>query len=1089
MPKGGGWAHHRKRDEADDDDDPGELAQAPPDELVKPAGIENGPTPPFGTLCGLFEQFESITRNKHKKNEKKGEVLARFFERWRSDVGPDLYPIVRLMLPERDNRRRTYNLKEQKLAKALISALDIPPNNSTALKLINWKVPTAQDPGAGEFAAVAQEVIKSRSMVVRRVSDTSIDVVNEILDELSHTRGAAIDVQGHKRSLQAEHARILKRCVQKMTPSEMKWLIRIILRDLKIGMGEKTIFDRLHPDANHLFNTCSDIMRVCWTLHDPHHRLPNEDFTVKPMRVFRPMLSWRSQRNLADVVKMMRRGRGPRDMAQRALKPGEYAPDEFIIEEKLDGERIQMHKVGSKYGYWSRNNKEYTYLYGHDASNGSLTPYIQDCLPPEVEEIILDGEMLVWDPNIGKYMAFGNLKTFAITRHFGESDPRPCFKVFDILYLKGKGGEGQALLDKSLWQRKKLLGQLIKHKQGVMEIADCAKGSTAEDIREYLERIVEERGEGLVVKHPLSFYNLGAREESWIKIKPDYMDELGEKIDGLVVGGYWGQGGRSGYLASYLIGLRDEVDGKLVVRSFAKVGSGLNRADYARIIEKTRDKWKDVDRRKPETVPSWFKTVNEWPDVLIEPSASFVIEIKAAEIVGGVDYGAGMTLRFPRAIKIREDKDPVEDSMDFQTVQLFRSGPKKRSIGDEFSSKNKAARFSKSTKATSVSAAVDNVEVRSDIFAGVTFFIFSTKPASLKDELQKKVVEHGGAFIQKIPDEDKDRIVVASDYTGIKSRKGGKTVDVYDPKWILDSIAQGRRLPPRKKYLVHATDETAASAAYAGSDDDGDAAMRSDEDAKPALSPSPSAAGERKPYSQMYRDLGEAALDSEDSPETQSDDDAYRIAQIRRMKISDSADEHEEEPEFGGFEAHFPRKGAMPAPVNEVNRDVARLGFESTDGSQGTEDLFGSAQVDKLKLDPDALTDAPVGLGAGAGDDAQMAFDPAFLFRPLVAYFDTAENAAQNGLQASGKPERIQARADSELNKARDAFTREHGTATSSLADPALTHIVVSKLVPERYGALVARTAQPRYRRLVTSEWVHSCVEEEDLMDEEDYKP
>ncbi|GAA5823391.1 hypothetical protein JCM3770_006850 [Rhodotorula araucariae] len=1089
MPKGGGWSHHRRAE--DNDDDGGDLEQASPDELVKPAGIENGPAPPFGTLCGLYEQFESITRNKHKKHEKKGEVLARFFELWRSEVGPDLYPVVRLLLPDRDNRRRTYNLKEQKLAKAIIAALDIPQNNSAALKLINWKVPTAKDPGAGEFAAVAQEVIKSRSMVIRRVSDTSIDEVNEILDELSHTRGAVIDPKGNKRSLQAEHARILKRCVQKMTPSEMKWLIRIILRDLKIGMGEKTIFDKLHPDAAHLFNTCSDIMRVCWKLYDPHCRLPHEDFTVALNSVFRPMLCWRSQRNLAEVVKIMRRGRGPRDAGMRELKPGEYAHDEFIIEEKLDGERIQLHKKGSAYMYASRKGTIYTNLYGADATSGSLTPFIQDCLPPEVEDIILDGEMLVWDPNIGKYMAFGNLKTFALSKHFGDSDPRPCFKVFDILYLKGKGGEGQALIDKSLWQRKKLLGQLINYKQGVMEIADCAKGSTVDDIREYLMRIVEERGEGLVIKHPLSFYHLGAREVSWIKIKPDYMDELGEKIDGLVVGGYWGKGGRSGYLASYLIGLREEVGGKLFVRSFAKVGSGLNRADYAWIIEKTRDKWKDVDRRKPETVPSWFKTVNEWPDVLIEPKDSFIIEVKASEIVVGVDYGAGMTLRFPRAVKIREDKDPVDDSMDFQTVQLFRSGPQKRTIGDEFSSKGKSARFSKSTKATSVSAAVDGVEVRSDIFAGVTFFIFSTKPASLRDELQEKVVENGGSFIQRIPDEDKDRIVVASDYTGIKSRKGGKTIDVYDPKWVLESIAQGRRLPPRKRYLVHATDETAASPAYLDSDDDSDAVMQSDEDAKPSvLSPSPSAAGERKPFSQMYRDFGEAVVDSEDSPETQSDDDADRIAQIRRMQGGGDTD-GDDVREFGGFEAHFLRKGAMPAPVNEVNRDVARLGIDSDSISQNIEDLLGSGQVDKLKLDPDALTDAPVGLvaGAEAAGRVEMDYDPARLFRPLVAYFDTAENAAKNDLPPTDKPERIQARADSELIKACDAFTREHGTATTSLSDPALTHIVVSKLVPERYGALVARTAEPRYRRLVTSDWVHSCIEEEGLMDEEDYKP
>lgn len=85
-----------------------------------------------------------------------------------------------------------------------------------------------------------------------------------------------------------------------MTPGEMKWLIRIILRgeflalvglaatstahttcvypplDLKIGVGEKTILDRLHPDAMSVFNTCSDIMKVCYDLYDPDYRVPKE---------------------------------------------------------------------------------------------------------------------------------------------------------------------------------------------------------------------------------------------------------------------------------------------------------------------------------------------------------------------------------------------------------------------------------------------------------------------------------------------------------------------------------------------------------------------------------------------------------------------------------------------------------------------------------------------------------------------------------------------------------------------------------------------------------------------------------------------
>lgn len=62
------------------------------------------------------------------------------------------------------------------------------------------------------------------------------------------------------------------------------------------------------------------------------------------------------------------------------------------------------------------------------------------------------------------------------------------------------------------------------------------KGTTVTDLTRNLKKVVEERGEGLVVKHPWSNYHLGGRENVWVKLKPDYMDELAESIEGMVIG-------------------------------------------------------------------------------------------------------------------------------------------------------------------------------------------------------------------------------------------------------------------------------------------------------------------------------------------------------------------------------------------------------------------------------------------------------------------------------------------------------------------------------------------------------------------------
>lgn len=75
------------------------------------------------------------------------------------------------------------------------------------------------------------------------------------------------------------------------------------------------------------------------------------------------------------------------------------------------------------------------------------------------------------------------------------------------------------------------------------------KGTTTKDMTKQLKKVVEERGEGLVIKHPWSNYHLGGRESVWVKLKPDYMDELAESISGMVIGEFLGARSRCWWLS------------------------------------------------------------------------------------------------------------------------------------------------------------------------------------------------------------------------------------------------------------------------------------------------------------------------------------------------------------------------------------------------------------------------------------------------------------------------------------------------------------------------------------------------------------
>lgn len=236
--------------------------------------------------------------------------------------------------------------------------------------------------------------------------------------------------------------------------------------------------------------------------------------------------------------------------------------DEFWIEEKLDGERMQLHmrddgRGGREFAFYSRKGKDYTYLYGSslDDENSSLTRFLKDAFHEGVENIILDGEMITWGMEADKMVGFGTLKTAAISEQRNpyqtNTGIRPLFRVFDCLYLNDK-----QLTSYTLRERRNALQTAVKNVYRRLEIHDYQPATSTTEIETELRRVVAESSEGLVLKNPGSAYTLNDRNNDWMKVKPEYMTEFGESLDVVVIGGYYGGGKRGGILASFLCGLR-----------------------------------------------------------------------------------------------------------------------------------------------------------------------------------------------------------------------------------------------------------------------------------------------------------------------------------------------------------------------------------------------------------------------------------------------------------------------------------------------------------------------------------------------------
>ncbi|KAK3322207.1 hypothetical protein B0H66DRAFT_574522 [Apodospora peruviana] len=793
---------------------------------------------PGGGGGGARKGFRGNAPSKMSYHEQRRHIIERFMSRWRSDVGNDFYPAMRLILPDKDHDRGVYGLKENTIGKVLVKVMKIDKNSEDGYNLMHWKLPGGGQSGGKSASRTAGDFAAKRQMRTTP-GDLSVGDVNVMLDRLAGASG------------EGEQVPIFEEFYRRMNAEEMMWLIRIILKDMRVGATERTFLGLWHPDAEALFSVSSSLRRVCWELYDPEVRLEQQQTGVKLMSCYQPQLA---QFQMTSTF-----GKLVANLGVTEDEP------EFWIEEKLDGERMQMHmkedeKVpgGLRFEFWSRKAKDYTYLYGTGLQddNSALTRHLGKAFHPGVRNLILDGEMITWDPEIGKMVPFGTLKTAALEQQKNpfQSGPRPLYRVFDILLLNDK-----TLTEYPLYERHGALEASVVDVPQRLEIHPYEKATSADAVEPLLRKVVAEASEGLVLKNPRSVYQLNSRNNDWIKVKPEYMSEFGESLDCVVIGGYYGSGRRGGTLSSFLCGLRVSENyvkaggaNKEKCLSFCKVGGGMKAEDYAEIRHHTEGKWLDWDSAKP---PSTYIELGggerlqyEKPDVWIRPSESVVISIKAASCGASDQFAMGWTLRFPRFRKLRLDKawdaglgvDEFEAlrtkaNQEEQERKAMEMESRKRKPGTKRARKDLViaggdvdVKLEDMDQSPSKSKAKGKSKECGGIFAGLDFCVLSEaiKPVKMsKSNLEKLIKENGGRIHQQVVAEDPSaaRMIVIADKNVVKVASLMKKANVVDsiarPKWIFDCLAQdadvksGFLLPFEESHLFYAaTDEVKAQA-------------------------------------------------------------------------------------------------------------------------------------------------------------------------------------------------------------------------------------------------------------------------------------
>jgi DNA ligase-1 len=435
-------------------------------------------------------------------------------------------------------------------------------------------------------------------------------------------------------------ADLLRRCPGR----EAKYVIRIVLGKLRLGVGEMTFLYGLSkaltgtkehkPVLEYAYNVLSDLGEVA-------ERAVRHGVTA--LRAVRPELGKPVRMMLAQRI---------RDLAEVPRR----IPGLWHVEYKYDGERVQAH-------IWKRG---VVVLFSRRLENITHQfPDVVDAVRATFrgKAAIVEGEVVAVDPETGKLLDFKALMPRR-RKHEVEDYVRKIpvqYFLFDLLYLNGR-----SLLQEPLSKRKEILARNVKKEDRVV-LARYIETRDPEEAESFFAEAIERGAEGVVIKDAQSAYEAGTRGWHWIKYKKDYKEGLADTFDVVVVGGLYGKGRRAGTYGSLLMAAFDPQTNKYY--SFTKVGSGFSDEELKRLPDRLRP----YERRDRHPLVETGVAADVWfdPALVMEVTGGQLTISPVHTVAKGRVKKGGLALRFPRFLRWRPDKSPGQATTVEEIYDLY----------------------------------------------------------------------------------------------------------------------------------------------------------------------------------------------------------------------------------------------------------------------------------------------------------------------------------------------------------------------------------------------------------------------------------
>lgn len=458
----------------------------------------------------------------------------------------------------------------------------------------------------GDLGTATEKMVMQKTQQQLMTKTVTVERLMEKLEKV-----AKMEKEGLSESVsQDKKKKQLAELISSAEPEEAKYITRIILQTLRLGVGEGIIRDALaeaYLDGENtekiqkgydLTNDFTEVARACKKGVDKLEKLEIE--------IFRPISSM-----LAKKVETIEEG------FEEVGKPA-------AIDSKYDGMRAQIHKEEDEVKIFTRRLEDVTKQF----------PDVKSAIEANInsEKCIIDTEIVAYSPEDGSTIPFQKLSK-RIKRKYDIQKLKEEIPVevrpFDLIY------EEESKLDASYRERWKQLEEIVEEEEKTIRMADHSVTEDPEEVQELQQKSLAEGHEGLMMKSLDAEYKPGNRVGYMVKLKP-----VMETLDLAIIGAKWGEGRRSNWLSRLKLGCWDEKDQEY--RMVGRMATGLTDEQLEEITGKLKPLIIEEDGR----------------DVKVR--SEVIIEAEYEEIQKSPNYDSGYALRFPRMKQFREDKEEAD---------------------------------------------------------------------------------------------------------------------------------------------------------------------------------------------------------------------------------------------------------------------------------------------------------------------------------------------------------------------------------------------------------------------------------------------